>query len=472
MKTESQTAIQTTPRSLRFLLAAAIVYIPNQSHVPDFSVTGLNLTNLLFIALVALVALVIGHKATPKTPPAPTPLKKEFIFFFLVLVWGFLVGQLHGASTTLADFQVLKNCILYMLFYFLAYHAVRDTKTIKFLFFVILFTTFLDTYLGLRQAMDYGFNFNAARRVAAPFSWNSSDANRSSAFYTIYLTLMGVTALYYRSSRTVRWAALACLAFGIFVNFFTYSRQSYGILAALALILAFRRNALLAAVVVVALFNYNLWLPQAAITRIDMTLQTKAPPPGESAASLNEQITASSDGRFIIWGGAAKLIEHNPWGIGLNHFDRDIGTYAPAYAHEDANNYYVLCATEDGILAPIAMLLLMLGLYRLGRSVDKLDDGQDSTIYGLGLWLAVIAIALVNIYGSRFVDGNLMTNFWIFAGMVARYRAMVLEARAREPQTSTCDNRPATPANRTPRPTSGPVTARWAQSGEPQNAHP
>ena len=253
MKTESQTAIQTTPRSLRLLLAAAIFYIPNQSHFPDFSVTGLNLTNLLFIAI---FFLVVGHKAPTKT--APVPLKKEFVFFFLVLTWGFLVGQLHDATTTLADFQVLKNCITYMLFYFLAYHAVRDTKTIKFLFFVILFTTFVDAYLGLRQAMDYGFNFNAARRVAAPFSWNSSDANRSSAFYTIYLALMGVTAFYYRSSRTVRWAALVCLAFGIFVNFFTYSRQSYGILAALALILTFRRHALLAVVVVMRLPSTNL----------------------------------------------------------------------------------------------------------------------------------------------------------------------------------------------------------------------
>ncbi len=455
MKTESQTAIQTTPRSLRLLLAAAIFYIPNQSHFPDFSVTGLNLTNLLFIAI---FFLVVGHKAPTKT--APVPLKKEFVFFFLVLTWGFLVGQLHDATTTLADFQVLKNCITYMLFYFLAYHAVRDTKTIKFLFFVILFTTFVDAYLGLRQAMDYGFNFNAARRVAAPFSWNSSDANRSSAFYTIYLALMGVTAFYYRSSRTVRWAALVCLAFGIFVNFFTYSRQSYGILAALALILTFRRHALLAVVVVMALLNYNLWLPHAVITRIDMTLQTKAPPPGESAASLNKQIAASSDGRFIIWGGAAKLIERNPWGIGLNHFARDIGTYAPAYAHEDANNYYVLCATEDGVLAPIAMILLMLGLYRLGRSVEKLGDDQDSKVYGFSLWLAVIAVALVNIYGSRFVDGNLMTNFWIFAGMIARYRAMVLEARATEPRTSTLGNRSPTPANRSPQPASSPVTAR------------
>ncbi|SCC91526.1 membrane hypothetical protein [Thiomonas sp. X19] len=233
------TDIQATPRALKYLLMFTIFYIPNQRMFPDFTLTGLNITNLLFVAI---LILIMRNKVKAQTR---APLKKQFVFFFLVLTWGFLIGQVHDISTVFADFQVLKNAVLYMLLYFLAYYAVQDTKTIRLLFFTILFTTFFDTYLGLRQVLDYGFNYNEMRRVAAPFSWNSTDANRSSAFFTIYLTLMGVTALYYRSSRTVRWIALGCLAFGIFVNFFTYSRQSYGILAVLILILAFRRNVLL-----------------------------------------------------------------------------------------------------------------------------------------------------------------------------------------------------------------------------------
>ncbi len=451
----SQTADQITPRSLKWLLAATILYIPNQSHFPDFHVVGLNITNLLFFSI---LLLVLRHKA-PSTTPAP--LKKQFVFFFLVLTWGFLIGQVYDASTTLADLIVLKNCITYMLFFFLAYHAVRDPKTIKFLFFVILFTTFFDAYLGLRQAMDYGFDFNAARRVAAPFSWNTADANRSSAYYTIYLVLFGVTALYYRSNRTVRWIALACLAFGIFVNFFTYSRQSYGILAGLALLLTFRRNALLAVLIAIALLNYSVWMPHGAVKRIDMTIQTQNSMPGTvGGTSLNKQLATNSDGRFIIWAGAAKLIERNPWGIGLNHFERDIGTYAPAFAHEDANNYYVLCTTEDGVLAPVAMLVLLFGLYRLGRSVEKLDDTQESKIYGFGLWLAVIAIVLVNIYGSRFVDGNLMTNFWIFAALAARHRTLVLEARDRTPRPAARSTPLRSLMRPTLRPASRPVGAR------------
>ena len=425
MKADSQTALQSTPAILKLLLVATIFYIPNQAHFPDFSIKGLNLTNLLFLAILLLI-LSNKNKAQDRAP-----LKKEFIFFFLVLTWGFVIGQVYDTSTTLVDLQSLKNDITYMLFYFLAYYAARDTKTIKLLFLAILFTTFFDSYLGLRQALDYGLtNYNESRRVAAPFSWNSTDSNRASAFFCIYLVLVASAAFYYRSSRLVRWAAFGCLALGVFVDFFTYSRQSYGILAALALVLTFRRNKALALVVIVALMNYHAWLPDSAIARIDMTVQTGDSMPGVVGQPLNQELDTSTESRFIIWGGAAQLIMRSPWGVGLNHFERNIGTYAPAYAHFDAHNYFVLSTTEDGILAPVALILILLGLYRLGRSIEKLDDSQESKMYGVGLSLATLAVVMVNVYGSRFVDGNLMSNFWIFVGIAARYRSLLLEARS------------------------------------------
>ena len=456
MKTDSQTAVQSTPRLLKLLLVVSIFYIPNQSKFPDFSVTGLNITNLLAIAI---LFLILSSKVKAKTP---APLKGQFIFFFLVLTWGFLIGQVYDSSTLFADLQVLKNSIQYMLLFFLAYYAIQDTKTIRLLFFVILFTTLFDTYLGLRQALDYGLStYNETRRVAAPFSWNSTDSNRASAFFCIYLTLMGSAAFYYRKNLLVRWMALACLAFGIFVDFFTYSRQSYFILAALALILTFRRNVVLALVIVVALLNYHVWLPDSAIARIDMTMQTKDSMPGVVGAPLNQELDTSTESRFIIWSGAAQLLLRNPWGIGLNHFERNIGTYAPEYAHYDAHNYYVLSTTEDGLLAPVALILLLFGLYRLGRSVEKLDDTQESKVLGIGLSLATLAVVMVNLYGSRFVDGNLMSNFWIAAALAARYRSLVLESRAGVGQASETQPKRSRATGWTPRP----ATASIRQSG-------
>jgi hypothetical protein len=413
-------AEQPTPAALKYLLVATVFYIPNQRMFPDFSLTGLNITNLLFLAL--LVLILRRRDVAPTSPP----LKKQFIAYFLVLVWGFLIGQLYDGSKMFADLQVLKNAVLYMLLYFLAYYGACDRKTMRLLFYVMLFTVFFDTYLGLRQVMDYGMGYNETRRVAAPFSWNSTDANRSSAYYTLYLVPMAVTALYL-PRRMLRWFAFACVGFVVFVNFFTYSRQSYGIIVVLLLLLAVRRSPVLVLVLAVALVNYHLWLPDSVVQRIDMTVKTKDVVPGE-AEPLNKELDTSTESRFIIWGGAAQLFIRNPWGIGLDNFHRRIGEYAPDYAGYDAHDYFVLTTTENGFVAPIALLALLLGLFRLGRRVEKESREPESRLYGLSLWLGTLAVAMINLYGSRFVDGNLMSNFWILAGMTARYLQIVQES--------------------------------------------
>ena len=410
-------AEQVTPASLKYLLVATVFYIPNQRMFPDFSITGLNITNLLFLALLFLIL-----RRRDVAPPTP-PLKKQFIVYFAVLSWGFLIGQLYDGSKMFADLQVLKNAVLYMLLYFLAYYGACDRKTMRLLFYVMLFTVFFDTYLGLRQVLDYGMGYNESRRVAAPFSWNSTDANRSSAYYTLYLVPMAVTALYL-PRRMLRWFAFACVGFLVFVNFFTYSRQSYGIIVVLLLLLAVRRSPVLVLVLAIALVNYHAWLPDSVIQRIDMTVKSKDVVPGE-AEPLNKELDTSTESRFIIWGGAAQLFIRNPWGIGLDNFHRRIGEYAPDYAGYDAHDYFVLTTTENGFVAPIAMIALLLGLFRLGRRVEKLGGDPDSKLYGLSLWLGTLAVVMINLYGSRFVDGNLMSNFWILAGMTARYLHIV-----------------------------------------------
>jgi hypothetical protein len=413
-------AEQPTPTALKYLLVATVFYIPNQRMFPDFSLTGLNITNLLFLVLLVLIL-----RRRDVAPPSP-PLKKQFIAYFLVLVWGFLIGQLYDGSKMFADLQVLKNAVLYMLLYFLAYYGACDRKTMRLLFYVMLFTVFFDTYLGLRQVLDYGMGYNETRRVAAPFSWNSTDANRSSAYYTLYLVPMAVTALYL-PRRMLRWFAFACVGFVIFVNFFTYSRQSYGIIVVLLLLLAVRRSPVLVLVLAIALVNYHLWLPDSVVQRIDMTVKTKDVVPGE-AEPLNKELDTSTESRFIIWGGAAQLFIRNPWGIGLDNFHRRIGEYAPDYAGYDAHDYFVLTTTENGFVAPIALVALLLGLFRLGRRVEKESREPESRLYGLSLWLGTLAVAMINLYGSRFVDGNLMSNFWILAGMTARYLQIVQES--------------------------------------------
>lgn len=405
-----------TGRRLMGLLAFFTFYLPNQAQLGgDIGLRGLNIANILF--LLVLVAVL-----RRKGPPAgPTPLKGAFVFFFCVLIWSLFVGIASDASSWVDDLTMFKNSIFYMLLYFLFYHAIQDLKTVRLLFLVLLFVTFTSAFLGFRQALDYGIGvYNETRRVSAPFGWGVYSANRSAIFFCMFIPLLFSTVLFVKSRPMLRVACLLTAALAVFVVFHTYSRQSYFILAVLALVLAMRRNLLVAMVISIALLNYQVWVPETVIERIEMT---KAEPSASGAGDDGEQrFDDSTESRFIVWEGAGQLILSRPWGIGFNHFKREIGAYVPPQlAGKDAHNFYVLFTTESGLVGPFAVVVLVLGLARLGRRVTRVDDSEESRALGVGYLVSLLAVVLGSIYGSRFLDGDVMANFWVLTALAAKY---------------------------------------------------
>ena len=120
---------------LNILLAAMIVWVPNQLHLPaDLGVKGLNSINLLFLAIIYYV-----HQRNKKLPPSEaTPLKGVFIAYFCMLIWGFLAGQLSDRSLMMEDLTAMKNSIFFMCLYFVFFHGARDETSVRHLFYVVL----------------------------------------------------------------------------------------------------------------------------------------------------------------------------------------------------------------------------------------------------------------------------------------------------------------------------------------------
>lgn len=412
---------------LRLLLIGMIVYIPNQELFKiQFTVKGLNVINVLFLVTLAVLMARDIHART-----AP-PLKAPMFFLFAVLVYAFFLGQTYDSSLMLEDFTALKNMIFFMLLYFLYFRAVQDLQTVKLLFAVILFVTFVASVQGLRQALDYGItSYNETRRVAAPFGWGVYNANRSAIFFVVYLPLFAGVAMFWRKdARWLRWACYGCLFLGVFVTFFTYSRQSYFIMAVLALYLTFRKNWFVAIAIFVALVNFEAWAPETVTERLLSTEQTEQPTTIPADGGGEGKYDESTESRLVIWAAAGELIAERPWGIGLNHFKREIGTYAPRYRNMDAHSNYVLITTEAGLLGPVALVWLMLSLLWLGWRTGRLDTAPETRVIGVAYTASVIAVMMGNIYGSRFFDGDLMGNFWILTALVAKYAALVKAAQA------------------------------------------
>jgi O-antigen ligase len=408
-----------SPRSavtvLNLLLAAIIIYIPYQNHYPVvIDIKGLNLINTMF--LFALLMILVRKSSTE----SPTPLKGIFLSFFAVLTLSFLIGQLYDGSRMPEDLTALKSGIFYMLFYFLFYHGVRDVKSIRFLLGAILFVTLIVSVHAFRQALDYGLGvYNESRRAGGPFAVDSSGSNLAAAFFVIFVPLFISLALYRKSAVTVRLAALAFGIFGVFAAFFTYSRQAYFILAILLLLRMLRGHLFLGVLLTMAILNYDVWVPEGVVDRLTMTEQTDE----QGEKKLDE----STESRFIIWEGASQMIAERPWGIGLNHFPREMGRYVPGYNKFDAHNGYILVTTEMGVQGLIVLVILLGSLLNLSRKVEQVNTSEEAKSLGTAFQISVIAAILANLFGSRFFNGEVMGNFWILSGLVARYYTLELE---------------------------------------------
>lgn len=403
-------------RPITLLLAFIIIYLPYVQHFPIvFEVKGLNMMNMLFFSV---VIYVWSRKAKTLTP---APLRGYFLFFIFALCLSFLIGQLYDDSSLSDDLTTLKTNVFYMLFYFAFYHAIRDVATIRTLFAAILVVTAFVSLQCIRQGIDYGFgDFTDTHRSSGPFAVDYRGANLAAAYFIIFLPLFFSIFLICRSKLYLRLVAIAGLLLGLTGVFVTYSRQAYLILAALLFFQAARKNVLLGIVVALAVISYETWAPEALIDRLQNTEQV-------DDSSGEQKLDVSTESRFILWAGAMELIAERPWGIGLNHFRREIGRFVPEYANYDPHNGFVRVAAEAGLLGVAAFTLLLVKLYLLARRVGKLDTSEETQLFTKAFSISVIGVVASNLFGSRIFDGEVMGNFWILAALVARYHSLMLE---------------------------------------------
>lgn len=417
------------------LLAFIIIYMPYQAHFAvTLPVAGLNLTNLLFGAALLKVLTRPGHV---RTPP---PLRWQFHLFIFALVLAFVIGQVYDDSRFPEDITALKTHVFYLLFYFLFYYAVEDVKTIRILFVAILVATFLVSIHCIRQGLDYGLaTFDWFRRASGPFARNWTGANFAAAFFIIFLPLYASVWLNWKSRPMLRLAALPGALFGVLGVMFTFSRQAMIVIPVLFLMHALRRNLGAAVLIIIVLANYQLWAPAGLIDRIEMTTGTSEQAEAAAAAAASkggkeegdaQHLDPSTASRFVLWQAAFQMFLDKPWGIGLAHFSRVLPGYL-TINQGDPHNVFMRVLSETGVLGAFALFMLLVGLFGLGRKLQKVDSSEDARVIGGGFTIAVIGLVCANLFGSRLFDGEVTGNFWVLAGLVARFYTLRLEERER-----------------------------------------
>ncbi|MFD0737903.1 O-antigen ligase family protein [Lysobacter koreensis] len=404
----------------RALLAIPIVLMPNSLHVPfDTGLAGLNVANLLLIVLL----LSMPARRPDMPPPAPGILRAPLLLLFASLVIGLLIALATRPGTLVTDLTDLKNFIFYPLLYFVYRHCRQDlagTRQLLALMLVVAIVAGLES-VGEGIARDSFSSFDDSKRIAGPFG-GARVSNRAGVFFAMFLPLLVAFALFVRGRRIWRLIAIAGIVVLVVAIMVTFSRQSYLIAVVTTALLLLRRHLLLAGLLAVAMVPAISLLPEGVTQRVVETQQ------------LNEigeaELDVSTASRFDIWDGAMRMWRDNPAGVGFGRFPSYIGSYSD-YEGYDAHNMYVLMLAECGPLGLIAMLWLLWRLLKLAITVRRSSDPDDreSQALALGFGLAVVAMAMGNLYGSSFNEGLVMANFWILCGLVEHYATLKRHAR-------------------------------------------
>lgn len=408
-------------RPMGLVLAGMILFVPNQLHFPTtFGIPGLNSYNL--VLLVALFVL-LADSATARTSGGDAavaagrpPLTGVLLAFYAILGVALMVAIVGGSAHPYPDAVIYKTVVSYSLLYFLAYYGVHDLRTIRILLGVILLVFAIASLEAIHEGFAYGFaNYENDERASGPFSHSSGNANYAGVFYSIFASFsLAIAVLGKRVHWLPRLIALGCYALGCFAIFATFSRQSFLIIGVTTLIVALRRNPLVAVVAVMCMLSYPLWAPEGVVERVDMTQQETST--GET------ELENSAASRYELWGGAIEIIKDNPLGIGLNQFKDEIEPHLPDWVTaRDAQNQYLLIAAEAGIPGLVVFIALIFSLFGIARRLSGIARSHEARTLGAAMGVVVVAVIMGNIYSSTFFSGEVMGDFWILAGLLSRY---------------------------------------------------
>ncbi|MGH8075724.1 MAG: O-antigen ligase family protein [Lysobacter sp.] len=397
---------------LRLMLALTIILTPNLLYFPpNAGLPGLNPANLLLILLLATLTFTKRWDGPPVASGVLTP---PLLFWFLTLVIAFFVAQATMPINLLGDLVHLKNIVFYPLLYFVFRRCRQDLNGTRQLIYL---TMAVAVAAGVDAAIDgLKFDINSysdEQRTAGPFGERNA-SNRAGVFYAMFLPLLFAMAIFLRGKAWWRLAAIAgcvILAFAIMV---TFSRQSYLIALVGIALLLIRRHMILAVFIAVLAIPATALLPTAVVDRVAATQRYDA----VGAAQLDD----STESRFTIWAGAWKMWKEHPAGVGLHRFPQYIGNYSEHQAR-DAHSIFVLMLAECGVLGWGAVLWLLWRLLRLAQTV-RLSAGEadvEAKALGIGFTIAILSMALGNVYGTPFLDGLVMGNFWILCGLLEHY---------------------------------------------------
>ena len=374
---------------------------------------GANIVDIL------LLSSICGALIRPAAPLARRSVITRFlavmaVFYYLSLWRGsFFLGSpmpLWFDNGRLVDY---KNIMVMPLLTLAALLIVRTRRQIAIILLLCSITA---------AAVDESYSRSAAGRNFGHYSEQTRDAGplgyageNGLASYMVEITCGLIPLLALKKHTVSRLLLLLLVGINISCILFSYSREAYLALAAALCFLAVLRLRLLLVPLVLLGLAWQVVLPTAVQERMTMTYSH----PGDAEAA---QLDSSAQERVTLWTDAMTLFHDNPvFGSGFltySHMGR-VGSY------KDTHNFYLKLLVETGIVGLVLFLLQLLLFFREGFLLFRGTRDPFLSLFGLGFAALVLAAAVVNIFGDRWLFIQVDSNLWILLGCVLSAASLV-----------------------------------------------
>jgi len=330
------------------------------------------------------------------------------VILVLYLLISVLIGSNYLYGTYSIDahdprVQDWKNfCLLPVMFY-ITFNNILTKKDVWTVVGVMCLSMLIMDYYTTNQIRWYS-SLMSREKISATFQFLGP--NEVAAFFNEY-TIILLSLFFVMKNSREKIILLIVILLNLYCVAFTYSRGAYGGLAlGMFLLFAFKNKKLLVPLILVVMF-WQVILPQKAVERI------------KSTKNENGELDESSQRRVNIWQQAIGLFQKNPvLGIGYGVFrflGLDLG---------DTHNIYVKILTEQGSIGFLLFLIMLFCFIKEGFLLyQKGQDDADKAL-GLGFFICIFILIFNNFFGDRWSYMEPNAYLWIFAGLVARLKAM------------------------------------------------
>lgn len=409
------------------LIHAMIVLLPLQSALP-FSLKSMGTLNPFNLLAAAVFAVWLVNGILRRQRLLNWSWMNLCILLFIAaagLAW-LNTGRLHGSHFMQEQLNPLKRWLSPMLLFFPIANGNFSRRAIRRMIYLTMVMVFVVAVWMTKDIIDYGLhNLSSETRLGGPFGFGGE--NDIAAFF-VYYPILALTLGLSEKSLLKRAFLLGSFTLAMFPLLLSMSRGAYLGMGCILVFVAVMRFRWLLPVLLVAALTYQFWVPgtvkqrfQSTVISENETVGGRVPGPNEPERNLEE----SAAQRIRIWRGAVRMIAAHPLtGIGYNAFQLAVPRYANMEWGLDAHNMYLRVGAEMGVAGLVIFLSLLLLPFWMCRQLYRTSRNRFIRGWMLGMMACMLGIAIVNIFGSRFVREELIGLYWIVVGLAYAYQFM------------------------------------------------